>query len=43
VLQFSAVAYFFAKKIFDKYGVPVGLINASVGVHPLKHGQAKKV
>ncbi len=31
VLQFSAVAYFFAKKIYEKYHVPVGLINASVG------------
>lgn len=31
VLQFSAVAYFFAKKIYDKYHVPIGLINASVG------------
>ena len=31
VLEFSAVAYFFAKKIFGKYRVPIGLINASVG------------
>ena len=29
--QFSAVAYFFAKKICDKYQVPIGPINASVG------------
>jgi sialate O-acetylesterase len=36
VLQFSAVAYFFAKKIFDKYGIPVGLINASVGGTPIE-------
>ena len=28
---FSAVAYFFAKKIHEKYKVPVGIINASVG------------
>lgn len=31
VLQFSAVAYFFAKTIYEKYHVPIGLINASVG------------
>ncbi|UII27293.1 sialate O-acetylesterase [Fulvivirga maritima] len=31
VLKFSAVAYFFAKKIYAKYAVPIGLINASIG------------
>lgn len=31
VLQFSAVAYFFAKKLYEKYHVPIGLINSSVG------------
>lgn len=36
VLQFSAVAYFFAKKIFEKYHVPIGLINASVGGTPIE-------
>jgi sialate O-acetylesterase len=36
VLQFSAVAYFFAKKLFDKYGLPIGLINASVGGTPIE-------
>jgi len=36
VLQFSAVAYFFAKKIYEKYHVPVGLINASVGGTPIE-------
>lgn len=34
VLDFSAVAYFFALKIFEKYHVPIGLINASVGGTP---------
>ncbi|HYO20990.1 MAG TPA: sialate O-acetylesterase, partial [Flavisolibacter sp.] len=29
VLDFSAVAYFFANKIHEKYRVPIGLINAS--------------
>lgn len=36
VLQFSAVAYFFARNIFEKYGVPIGLINASVGGTPIE-------
>lgn len=36
IKQFSAVAYFFAKKIYDKYHVPIGLINASVGGTPIE-------
>lgn len=36
VLQFSAVAYFFAKKIYEKYHIPIGLINASVGGSPIE-------
>ncbi len=36
VLQFSAVAYFFAKTIYEKYHVPIGLINASVGGTPIE-------
>ena len=36
VRQFSAVAYFFAKKIYNKYQVPIGLINASVGGTPIE-------
>jgi sialate O-acetylesterase len=36
VLEFSAVAYFFAKNIYDKYHVPIGLINASVGGTPIE-------
>ncbi|MFT3827925.1 MAG: sialate O-acetylesterase [Chitinophagaceae bacterium] len=31
VLDFSAVAYFFARDLYEKYHVPIGLINASVG------------
>jgi sialate O-acetylesterase len=34
--DFSAIAYFFAKKIYDKYHVPIGLINASVGGTPIE-------
>ncbi len=36
VRPFSAVAYFFARKIYEKYGVPIGLINASVGGTPVE-------
>ncbi|WP_318311780.1 sialate O-acetylesterase [Flagellimonas crocea] len=36
VRPFSAVAYFFAKKIYEKYGIPIGLINASVGGTPIE-------
>ena len=36
VLQFSATAYFFAKALYDKYHVPIGLINASVGGTPIE-------
>jgi len=36
VLEFSAVAYFFARKIHEKYHIPIGLINASVGGTPIE-------
>ena len=36
VPEFSAVAYFFARKIYQKYHVPIGLINASVGGPPIE-------
>lgn len=31
VNDFSVVAFFFAKQIFMKYGIPIGIINSSVG------------
>lgn len=31
VLNFAAVGYFFARKLYETYKVPIGLINASVG------------
>lgn len=36
ILEFSAVAYFFATTIYEKYKVPIGLINASVGGTPIE-------
>ncbi len=36
VRSFSAVAYFFARKLYEKYHVPIGLINASVGGTPIE-------
>lgn len=36
VLSMSAVAYFFAKGIYQKYGVPIGIINASLGGSPIE-------
>ena len=31
VLNFSAVAYFFASELYQRYHIPIGLINASLG------------
>jgi sialate O-acetylesterase len=36
VLDFSAVAYFFARELYEKYEVPVGIINASLGGSPIQ-------
>jgi sialate O-acetylesterase len=36
VLEFSAVAYFFAKKIYEKNQIPIGLINAALGGSPVE-------
>ncbi|HVW62811.1 MAG TPA: sialate O-acetylesterase [Puia sp.] len=36
VPDFSAVAYFFAKDLYEKYHIPIGLINASVGGTPIE-------
>jgi len=34
VLRFSAAGYFFARELYEKYKVPIGLINASLGGSP---------
>ncbi len=36
VLTFGAVSYFFAKSLYSKYKIPIGLINASVGGTPIE-------
>ena len=36
VLEFSAVGYFFAKDLYEKYHVPIGILNASVGGTPIE-------
>ncbi|RZK41799.1 MAG: sialate O-acetylesterase [Pedobacter sp.] len=36
ILDFSAVAYFFAKELYERYKVPIGIINSSVGGTPIQ-------
>lgn len=36
VLNFGAASYFFAKQLYNKYHVPIGLINSSVGGTPIQ-------
>lgn len=36
VLDFSAVAYFFAKEIYEKKHIPIGLINTALGGSPIE-------
>lgn len=34
--QFSAVAYFFASDLYERYQVPIGILNASLGGSPIE-------
>lgn len=36
VNDFSAVAYFFARDVYSKYHIPIGIINSSVGGTPIE-------
>ncbi|MBO9730302.1 MAG: sialate O-acetylesterase [Chitinophaga sp.] len=36
IRTFSAVAWFFARKLYEQYKVPIGIINASVGGTPIE-------
>lgn len=42
VLKFSAAAYFFAKALYDKYQVPIGLIHSSYGGTPIHAWMSEK-
>jgi len=41
VLHFTATGYFFARTLWEKYHVPIGLINASVGGTPIEAWMSK--
>ncbi|ABP65854.1 protein of unknown function DUF303, acetylesterase putative [Caldicellulosiruptor saccharolyticus DSM 8903] len=43
VLKFSAVGYFFAKALYKKYNVPIGLIKACVGGTPIEAWMSKDI
>ncbi|MES2276514.1 MAG: sialate O-acetylesterase [Bacteroidota bacterium] len=36
VLEFGGVTYFFAKQLYQKYHIPIGIINSSVGGVPVE-------
>ncbi|MGL1888147.1 MAG: beta galactosidase jelly roll domain-containing protein [Reichenbachiella sp.] len=36
IMEFSGVAYFFAKDLYQKYRVPIGLINSALGGSPVE-------
>ncbi len=43
VLSFAAIPYFFGRNIHEKYNVPVGIINASVGGTPIESWMSEDV
>jgi sialate O-acetylesterase len=43
VLNFSAVAYFFAKELWLKYQVPIGIVNAALGGSPVEAWMSENV
>jgi len=42
IKDFSAVAYFFAKALYEKYHIPVGIINASWGGIPIEAAMSEE-
>lgn len=42
VMNFTAAGYFFARALFAKYHVPIGLINASIGGTPVTAWMSKE-
>lgn len=43
ILQFSATAYFFATALYERIGVPIGLINASLGGSRIESWMSRKM
>jgi sialate O-acetylesterase len=42
IMRFSAVGFFFARELYETYGVPVGLVSASVGGAPAESFMSKE-
>ena len=42
ILEFGGLSYFFAKKLYQKHHVPIGIINASVGGSPIEAWMSKE-
>ena len=36
LLGFGGLTYFFAKQLYQKYKIPIGIINSSVGGYPIE-------
>lgn len=43
ILQFSATAYFFATALYERIGVPIGLLNASLGGSRIESWMSRKM
>ncbi len=41
ILQFGGLSYFFAKHLYQKYHIPIGIINSSVGGYPIQSWMSK--
>jgi sialate O-acetylesterase len=42
VLDFTVIGYFFVKKLYDKYHIPMGIINTCVGGTPIESWMSKE-
>jgi sialate O-acetylesterase len=41
ILRFGGLTYFFAKQLYQKYHIPIGIINSSVGGYPIQSWMSK--
>ena len=41
ILQFGGLSYFFAKQLYQKHHIPIGIINSSVGGYPIQSWMSK--